>query len=144
LGDHIANQIREKLDAGGLGSDNGQITLKLHPEDLGELKINMRMENQHLKVEITAQNPQVKDALMQNLDTLKETLARQNISMDRFDVSANIQQGLHQGGRDGKQMTQDNRVKNGGIQQAEAKEVNSTSNLQYRWQSADSLVNLVL
>ena len=144
LGDHIASQIREKLDAGGLGSDNGQITLKLHPEDLGELKINMRMENKHLKVEITAQNPQVKDALMQNLDVLKETLARQNISMDRFDVSANIQQGFQQGGRDGKQMTQDNRVNNGGIQQAEAKEVNPTSNLQYRWQSADSLVNLVL
>jgi flagellar hook-length control protein FliK len=144
LGDHIANQIREKLDAGGLGSDNGQITLKLHPEELGELKINMRMENQHLKVEITAQNPSVKDALMQNLDTLKETLSRQNIAMDRFDVSAGIQQGLHQGGRDGKQMTQDNRVNNSGIQHAEAKEEDVAPKLQYRWESADSLVNLVL
>ena len=46
LGEHITNQIREKLDAGGHGPDKGQITLKLHPEELGELKINMRMEDQ--------------------------------------------------------------------------------------------------
>ncbi len=116
LGEHIINQVREKLDARGHASDNGQITLKLHPDDLGELKINMRMEDQHLKIEITTQNPSVKEALMQNLDTLKETLSRQNIAMDRFDVSADARQGLHQGGGDGRQMTQDNRAINTGFQ----------------------------
>jgi len=139
LADNITNQIREKLDAGGLGADNGQVTLKLHPEELGELKINMRMENQHLKVEITAQNPSVKDALMQNLDSLKETLSRQNIAMDRFDVSAGIQQGFHQGGKGEKQMPQGNSVNNSGIQHAEAKEedmtpsFNTAGKVQIRW-----------
>jgi len=144
LGEHINNQIREKLDSGGGGSDNGQITLKLHPQELGELKINMRMEDQHLKVEITTQNPSVKDALMQNLDTLKETLSRQNIAMDRFDVSADLRQGFYQEGREGRQMTQDNRVTNTGFQQVAAIEENATSNLQYSWESENSLVNLVL
>jgi len=144
LGEHITNQIREKLDAGGAGSNNGQITLKLHPEELGELKINMRMDNQHLKVEITTQNQSVKDALMQNLDTLKETLSRQNIAMDRFDVSAELRQGSHQGGRDERQMTQDNRATNTGFQQTAAIEENTTPNLQYSWEGENSLVNLVL
>jgi len=144
LGEHITNQIREKLAAGGLGSDNSQITLKLHPEELGELKINIRMEDQHLKVEITTQNLSVKNALMQNLDTLKETLSRQNIAMDRFDVSAELRQGSQQGGRDGRQMTQNNRATNTGFQQAEAIEEDTTANLQYSWENENSLVNLVL
>jgi flagellar hook-length control protein FliK len=144
LEEHLINQIREKLDAAGHGSDNGQITLKLHPDELGELKINMRIEDQHLKVEITTQNPSVKDALMQNLDTLKDTLSRQNISMDRFDVSADLRQGLHQGGRDGKQMTQDSRLINTGFQHTVDIEDDATPNSQYSWESENSLVNLVL
>jgi hypothetical protein len=144
LGEHINNQIREKLDASGHGSNNGQITLKLHPEELGELKINMRMVDQHLKIEIITQNPSVKEALMQNLDTLKETLSRQNIAMDRFDVSADLRQGLHQGGRDGRQMTQDNRVINTGFQLAAALDGDAAPNLQYSWESENSLVNLML
>jgi flagellar hook-length control protein FliK len=144
LGDHITSQIREQLDSGSLASNNGQITVKLHPEELGELKISMRMENQHLKVEITAQNPTVKDALMQNLDTLKETLSRQNISMDRFDVSTGAQQESYKGGRDEKQMAQDNGVNNNSIPRAGAMEEDVAPKLQYNWENEDSLVNLLL
>lgn len=144
LGEQITSQIREKLDAMGHGSDKGHITLKLHPDELGELKINMRMEDQHLKIEITTQNPSVKEALMQNLDTLKETLSRQNIAMDRFDVSADLRQGLHQGGGDGKQMTQESRLINTGFRPDAAIEDEAAPNPQYSWQNEDSLVNLVL
>jgi hypothetical protein len=144
LGEHITNQIREKLDANGNGSNNGRITLRLHPEELGELKINMRMEDQRLKVEIVTDNQSVKDALMQNLDTLKETLSRQNIAMERFDVSAELRQGLHQGGRDGKQMAQDNRGTDAGFRPVAATEEDAVTNLRYHWESENSLVNLVL
>jgi flagellar hook-length control protein FliK len=144
LGEHITNQIRENLDAGGHGSDKGQITLKLHPEELGELKINMRMEDQRLKVEIVTDNQSVKDALMQNLDTLKETLSRQNIAMDHFNVSADLRQGFQQGARDGKQMVQDNRGTDAGFRPAAATEEDSVTNLRYPWENENSLVNLVL
>jgi flagellar hook-length control protein FliK len=46
----------------------------------------MKMENHRLKVEIVAENQNVKDALVHHLDTLKDTLSRQNIAMDRFNV----------------------------------------------------------
>jgi flagellar hook-length control protein FliK len=79
------SQVKENLGSQPLGKD-GQISMKLHPEELGELKINMRMENQHLKIEIVADNRSVKEALIQNMDSLKETLSRQNIVMERFEV----------------------------------------------------------
>jgi flagellar hook-length control protein FliK len=61
--------------------------IRLSPENLGELKMNLRMENQCLKVEIVAETPLVRDALMKHADSLKESLARQNITMESFDVS---------------------------------------------------------
>jgi flagellar hook-length control protein FliK len=144
LAEQIHNQIREKLDARDNGSNNGRITLRLHPEELGELKINMRMEDQRLKVEIVTENQSVKDALMQNLDTLKETLSRQNIAMDRFNVSADLRQGFQQGARDGRQTTQGNRGTDTGFRPAPATEEDAVTNLRYHWENENSLVNLVL
>lgn len=103
--EHIMAQVKEKLATLDPQSGNGQVTLKLHPENLGELKINVQMVDQRLKVEIVAQNQTVKDALMQNLDTLKETLSRQNINMERFDVSTGGQ-GSNQAFREGRQTAQ--------------------------------------
>ena len=144
LAEQIHNQIREKLDARDNGSNNGRITLRLHPEELGELKINMRMEDQRLKVEIVTENQSVKDALMQNLDKLKETLSRQNIAMDRFNVSADLRQGSQQGERDGRQTTQDNRGTDAGFRPAQATDEDAVTNLRYHWENENSLVNLVL
>ncbi len=144
LAEQIHNQIREKLDANDVGFKKGSITLRLHPEELGELKINMRMEDQRLKVEIVTQNQSVKDALMQNLDTLKETLSRQNIAMDRFNVSADLRQGFQQGARDGRQTTQENRGTDTGFRPAAATEEDAVTNLRYHWENENSLVNLVL
>ncbi|KAF0219415.1 MAG: flagellar hook-length control protein [Geobacteraceae bacterium] len=103
--EHIMAQVKERLAALEPRSGDGQITLKLHPEQLGELRINVQMVDQRLKVEIVAQNQTVKDALMQNLDSLKETLSRQNITMERFDVSTGGQ-GSNQPFREGRQTAQ--------------------------------------
>jgi flagellar hook-length control protein FliK len=84
--EQIMAQVSDKLAATPSGGDISRITLKLHPEDLGELKISMKMESQSLKVDIVTENRNVRDALMQNMDSLKETLSRQNISMERFNV----------------------------------------------------------
>ncbi|MRR07537.1 MAG: flagellar hook-length control protein FliK, partial [Deltaproteobacteria bacterium] len=87
LHENILSQVREKLlnqDPTGTAS---KITMKLNPHELGELQINVRLENQKMTVDITAQNQLVKEALLQNIDQLKDTLMRQNISMERFNVS---------------------------------------------------------
>lgn len=105
--EHIMNQVKEKLAQYDPTTRGGNITMKLHPEELGELKINLRMDDMRVKVEIVAQNQVVKDTIMQNVDNLREMLSRQNITIDRFDVSAGGGQGSNQTFREGRQMAGD-------------------------------------
>ena len=106
--EQIMGQVKEKLAEHRLNPDNGQVTLKLHPAELGELKINMKMDDQRLRVEIVADNRTVKDALLQHVDSLKESLARQNISMEQFNVSTDSRQFFNQGFREGNRQEQQN------------------------------------
>ena len=85
--ENVVKQVSERITAQEIKSGSEQIVLRLTPENLGELKVNLRMENQRLTVEIITENKTVTDALRQNSDSLKETLAKQNIKMDSFDVS---------------------------------------------------------
>ena len=67
---------------------NGQMSIRLNPGELGELKIQVRMdENSNLRVEVQADNKTVKDLLMGNLDSLKDSLTAKNFTMDGFNVS---------------------------------------------------------
>jgi hypothetical protein len=87
LPEQIMQQVRDRLVNHDLKAGNDQIVLRLSPENLGDLKLNLSMDGQRLKVEIVAENHMVRDALLQNADSLKESLARQNIRMDSFDVT---------------------------------------------------------
>ena len=104
--EQIVTQVREKLAEHRFTQENGQVTIRLNPADLGELKVSVRMENQSLRVEIVAENRTVKDALMENLGSLKEALAKQNIEMKQFDVSTGSRQFFNQGFREGRQQEQ--------------------------------------
>lgn len=83
----VVGQVREHLLTRENKSGVEQVVIRLSPESLGELKLNLRMENQCLKVEIVAENSMVRDTLIKYSDTLKESLASQNITMETFDVS---------------------------------------------------------
>lgn len=85
--EQIVGQVKEHLVGRDIKAGAEQVVIRLSPEHLGELKMNLRMENQCLKVEIVAETPLVRDALMKHSDSLKESLARQNITMESFDVS---------------------------------------------------------
>jgi flagellar hook-length control protein FliK len=85
--EQIVSQVKEQLAGREIRTGAEQIVIRLSPENLGELKVNLRMEDQRLKVEIVADTPMARDALMKHCDTLKESLARQNITMETFDVS---------------------------------------------------------
>lgn len=99
--EQVVSQVREHVTGRDIKSGAEQIVIRLSPENLGELKLNLRMENQCLKVEIVAENSVVRDTLIKHSDTLKETLARQNITMETFDVSTGgNRQGATPHGRD--------------------------------------------
>ena len=107
LSENVFLQVREALANRTIKAGNEQLTMKLSPEHLGELTINFKMENQHLKVEIIAASRGVRDALMQQSENLKESLARQNVNMDSFDVvMSGGERGFEQNNRGWKQLAQ--------------------------------------
>ncbi|MFA7059731.1 MAG: flagellar hook-length control protein FliK [Pedobacter sp.] len=107
MSENVFLQVKEVLVNRTIKAGNEQITMKLSPEHLGELTINFKMENQHLRVEIVAANRGVRDALMQQSENLKESLARQNINMESFDVvTSGGQRGFEQNDRGWKQLAQ--------------------------------------
>jgi flagellar hook-length control protein FliK len=87
--EQIVNQVRERLGQQELKPGHQQITLTLTPENLGEVKMNLNLQGQRLTVEIVTENRTVRDAILQHADSLKDSLARQNITMESFDVTSN-------------------------------------------------------
>ncbi len=89
-------QVTDRLDAHQIKQGADQITLKLSPEHLGNLQLNIRMDDQQVRVEIVAEHRAVRDALLQQVEQLKESLSRQNIKMESFDVTTANNGGLNQ------------------------------------------------
>jgi flagellar hook-length control protein FliK len=86
LHESLLSQIKDgKITHDGKG--NGEMSIRLNPGELGELKIQVRMEDNRLRVEVQADNRMVKDLLMSNLDSLKEALSSKNFTMEGFEVS---------------------------------------------------------
>ncbi|HIJ82474.1 MAG TPA: flagellar hook-length control protein FliK, partial [Desulfuromonadales bacterium] len=85
----IAQQVRERLGQHELKAGNQQISLTLKPENLGEVRMNLNLQGQKLTIEIVTENRTVRDAIMQHADSLKDSLAKQNITMESFDVTSN-------------------------------------------------------
>lgn len=85
--EQVVQQVRDRLVNHETKPGSEQIVLRLSPEHFGELKVNLNLEGQRLKVEIVAENSMVRDSLMKHTDALKESLSRQNIKMDSFEVT---------------------------------------------------------
>ncbi|MSN25413.1 MAG: hypothetical protein GJV46_06020 [Geobacter sp.] len=88
LPEQVAHQVRERLTQHEVKPGNQQITLTLSPGNLGELKMNLNLQGQKLSVEIVTESRTVRDSIMQHYDSLKECLARQNITVESFDVTS--------------------------------------------------------
>ncbi|MEY4565853.1 MAG: hypothetical protein RLY14_823, partial [Planctomycetota bacterium] len=87
-----------------LSTQGGNIRLRLHPPELGSLAMNVRVEGKTLSAEITTETVQAKQALMDNLPKLKQQLADNGLSIERFEVhvadkEANFSQSNLMGGQ---------------------------------------------
>ena len=98
LHENIAGQVRERISTHEIKAGSDQIVFRLSPENLGEIKVHLRLEDQRLRVEIVAENRVAREGLIQHMDSLKESLSRHNISMDKFTVTSGESQANGQGG----------------------------------------------
>ncbi|OGU15201.1 MAG: hypothetical protein A2076_15885 [Geobacteraceae bacterium GWC2_53_11] len=87
ISEQVVQQVKERLGQHEVKPGNQQITLTLSPDSLGELKMNLNLQGQKLSVEIVTENKVVRDSIVQHADALKDSLGRQNITMESFDVT---------------------------------------------------------
>ncbi len=67
--------------------ESGSINIKLHPAELGELRMEIKVKQDNIKAHITAQNPQVQDILDRNLPRLRQALEQQGMNLTHIQVS---------------------------------------------------------
>jgi flagellar hook-length control protein FliK len=67
--------------------ESGSIRLQLHPQELGELRMEIEVKQNNVKAHITAQNPQAQEALDRHLPRLRETLAQQGLHLNEVEIT---------------------------------------------------------
>ncbi len=65
---------------------HSRVRLQLSPPELGKLIIEMRMENDTLRIRFEAERPEVGALLKNNSTALSNALAEQGISVERYEV----------------------------------------------------------
>lgn len=71
----------EQLSNGG-----GQVKLRLHPPELGTLQMTLKIEAKVMSAHLEVENSLAKEALLNNLQSLRDRLSDQGMSIDRFEV----------------------------------------------------------
>ena len=78
---------------------NRAIRMRLHPEELGEIKLEMTVRNGTMHAKIETETREARNLLLDNLPALRERLASHNIKVEQFDIDYNAggdQQGAPQ------------------------------------------------
>lgn len=69
-----------------IGDQGGQLRLRLSPPELGSVRVDITVRNGVLSAHLEAETGAARDVLLENVGTLRERLAEQNIKLDHFDV----------------------------------------------------------
>ncbi|NUQ60999.1 MAG: flagellar hook-length control protein FliK, partial [Pirellulales bacterium] len=69
-----------------LGDRGGSVRLRLHPPELGSLRLEVTVRSGVMTARLEAETPAAQAMLRENLPMLRERLAEQNIRVERFDV----------------------------------------------------------
>ncbi|HKL13222.1 MAG TPA: flagellar hook-length control protein FliK [Halanaerobiales bacterium] len=84
---NILNQIKDKVNIKNLNNKN-QIEIKLKPDSLGKMKINLSMEANKIVGKILVENNAVQNYLENNLQELKNNLLSKGLQVDNFNIES--------------------------------------------------------
>ncbi len=87
----LLGQVLGRLQV-GVRRESSSISMKLHPEELGEVKLDLLVEKDRVKALIVTQNQQVQEVLERHLPRLREALQQQGLKLESFQVSVDSQQ----------------------------------------------------
>lgn len=89
----LAKEIEDLLKRSQVSNQQGSIKLmlKLFPENLGQIRIEIVQQNGVMTARLLASTSAAKELLDSNLNQLKTAFVAQNIQMDRIDISQSLQ-----------------------------------------------------
>jgi flagellar hook-length control protein FliK len=64
-----------------------EVALQLSPENLGNLRIDLKLSGGRMDAVVRAENPEAREALLRDVPALREALASGGITLSSFDVS---------------------------------------------------------
>ncbi|WP_028579364.1 flagellar hook-length control protein FliK [Desulfogranum japonicum] len=67
--------------------ESGSVTLSLHPRELGELRMEIKVDQDNIRAHITTQTPQAQEALDRHLPKLREALEQQGLFLNEIEIS---------------------------------------------------------
>ena len=79
------------------GQDSGEIKLILKPENLGEVRINLQMQDGHIAGQIFVENKEVQAAFQDNLDALMQAFQDGGLEMGAMQVTVDPNAGRQNG-----------------------------------------------
>ena len=90
----MQQQLVEQVSRGmmrGLQNNDHHLILKLQPQELGEVKVDLHVSNDKISVSFAMENSQVKALLESNMQQFQESLEEKGLSLGEFSVSVNQQ-----------------------------------------------------
>lgn len=92
----LTKQIENLLNRSQLSNNQGtgtiKLMLKLFPENLGQIRIEIMQQNGVMTARLLASTAAGKELLDSNLNSLKTAFVAQNIQMDRIDIAQSLQE----------------------------------------------------
>lgn len=67
--------------------ESGTVNLRLYPQELGELRMEIRVEQDNVKAHIVAQSPHAQEMIDRHLPKLREALEQQGLHLNQVEVT---------------------------------------------------------
>ncbi len=87
----LVDQVVTHL-AGSVDGESGRMRLRLHPAELGSVRLDLIVDGDRLRVHLQTQTQQVQEVLDRYLPQLREALQQQGLKIDEFRVDVQTDQ----------------------------------------------------
>lgn len=87
----VLSQVLGRLRVGA-SRDSSSLSMKLNPEELGEVRLELVVEKDRVRAMILAQNQQVQEVLERHLPRLREALQQQGLKLEEVQVGVDSRQ----------------------------------------------------
>lgn len=67
--------------------ETGTVNLRLYPQELGELRMEIKIEQDNIKAHIITQNPQAQEMIDRHIPRLREALEQQGLHLQQVEVT---------------------------------------------------------